>query len=147
MRTARYLLIGAVACATMVIGAQAAFAKTWDVPTSDDDGHAEFSLTAVGGVSDVSSVAKLRACDDEKDGAGVVAFAFDGVRLLEDVSSRGGEGTCGKAKEIEASDTYLVKVCRHDKSEDGPLDLDDVILGNTGDDPALKDCNVDGPFG
>lgn len=135
MRKSRTALVALVACGAVLLGAQAALAKTWKIPTSGGGGHALFSLTDVGGVGE-GTVGSIRACDDDKDGSGVVAFVFDDGLLLGKAESRGGKGTCGRGDEVDTKghDGFVVKVCLHDESEDGVL--------SDPDDSDLKRCEV-----
>jgi hypothetical protein len=147
MRTLRYPLIAALACAALLAGAQAALAKTTKVPTSG--GNARFSVDAVGGVSDTLVAATIRACDTARDGEGIVAFVYDNVDdspLLGWAESRDGKGTCGIAEDVATEDAgegavteFRVWVCRHDLSEDGMFDMDNVATERP-DDPVLNAC-------
>jgi hypothetical protein len=111
MRSLRYPLIAAAALVAMLVGTQAAEAA--NVPTKRGYGYAKFF--------DDGPRPTLQACDARRDGAGIVAFAFDNrdFSFLADAGVRRGKGKCGPVNEVGfASSEYVVVVCRHDRSED-----------------------------
>ena len=57
----------------------------------------------------------LKACDDRKDGAGIVAT----VPGLGSAESRGGVNSCGKARRFSTTGRLRVQVCRQDASNNG----------------------------
>lgn len=122
MRAPRHAPIAALACAAMLVGPQAAEAKTHKLPLPGGAGHAVLKIDQIGGVSDLRTTARLQACDDDDDGAGVVArVSTQAGPQGPSATSRGGEGTCGKAVSIGSGEYYFVTVCVHDQSKYGKL--------------------------
>jgi hypothetical protein len=141
MRNRRIALVGALALGTMLIASTAAQGLTRNVAETSW-GHARVSITQVGGVSDVRTAISIRACDDDLDHKGVVAFAIGGAHEWQ-VEDRRGVGSCGNARElIPAPQSFAVWVCRHNKSRYGPVEPDPTGSheGEGRRDPHLERC-------
>jgi hypothetical protein len=126
----RSLIITAAACATMLIAAAPAVART-TVYTSDEGntgGHAVFTpgqVRAPDGGGTVSGFT-LTACDDDKDGhrvGAVVAIRQRGAPVLaEAVDFNGGDNGKCDTTTVEGAPpkNVIVQVYRQNKSAGGP---------------------------
>jgi hypothetical protein len=119
MTTARKLVAGALAAATVLIVAQAAIAATGDVrvrTTDPDPGGEAYFLHTGKGLS-------LKACDIQKDGVSVFAYASYHKRLDNQVSDHdGANGNClGRSIQASEGRTVWVKVCLVDQDEENVL--------------------------
>jgi hypothetical protein len=117
----RHLVVAGLACALIVVAAVPALAASRVVRTTDRSGHAVFSVRQQRDPDSrrVRKTVTVKACDDRKDGAGIVAFFSN----LGKVQARGGAGTCGKARTFSYLDNgidRIVTVCRQDASKHGP---------------------------
>lgn len=130
MTKVRSLIITAAACATMLIAAAPALART-TVYTSDEGdtgGHALFTpgqVRAPDGGGTVSGFT-LTACDDDKDGhrvGAVVAIRQRGApELAEAVDFNGGDNGKCDTTTVEGAPpkNVIVQVYRQNKSAGGP---------------------------
>lgn len=130
MTKGRSLIITAAACATMLIAAAPAVART-TVYTSDEGntgGHAVFTpgqVRAPDGGGTVSGFT-LTACDDDKDGhrvGAVVAIRQRGAPVLaEAVDFNGGDNGKCDTTTVEGAPpkNVIVQVYRQNKSAGGP---------------------------
>jgi hypothetical protein len=127
----RQLMVVALAGALVLVGAGEAMAKKGRVNIPGAHGLYTHNAFTDPDTRSVRHNVSLKACDDRKDGAGVVVSAFLDPTdpktldvLIGVAESRGGVGTCGKRKSFSTGrpgDLY-VEVCRHDLSEEGPLE-------------------------
>jgi hypothetical protein len=127
----RQLTILVLAGALVMVGAGEALAKKGRVNIPGAHGFYTYHAFTDPDTRNVRHNVSIKACDDIKDGAGVVVSAFldpTDPRFLDVLigvaESRGGAGTCGKRKSFSTGrpgDLYL-EVCRHDLSEEGPLE-------------------------
>jgi hypothetical protein len=116
--TPRSLLAVGAAGAAIAVAAAPALAQTGTLRTSDGSGHAVYKVTERkdpdGGIRKSLSI---KACDDRKDGAGIVA----GVSGFGDVSARGGVGTCTRVNHFSTKRDFQLQVCKKDASKSGPF--------------------------
>jgi hypothetical protein len=123
MRKFRRLLMIGVTCALIMVAAVPALAARGTIRTTDGSGHVEYSVTVHkdpdSGGRTVRKTISIKACDDRKDGAGIVAS----VVTRGQAEARRGAGTCSKVRTFAASQLLrlVVIVCRHDASKNGPL--------------------------
>jgi hypothetical protein len=141
MSNRRIALVGAVALGAMLLSTAVAQGVTRNVAETSW-GHARVSIAQVGGVSDDRFAVSIRACDDDFDHKGVVAFAIGGGHEWQ-VEDRRGVDSCGKARElVPTPQSFAVWVCRHNKSRFGPVEPDPT--GSHDDegrrDPHLERC-------
>jgi hypothetical protein len=108
-------LIAALAGATMLIGTGSALAHSETTYTSDATPGGKAVLYHKNGFH------YLKACDRQKDGAGVVAYAsyHPGGRQNRTVDANGANGRCGKPSRFIANRTVWVSVRLADKENPG----------------------------
>jgi hypothetical protein len=132
----RIVITAVVAGAAVMVGALPAFAHGGSVPTGIPGGHAEFSHDGTRHL--------LRACDDNRDHMGIVAWASNAltseyfkdrrIASFKDrfvVAARHGKGTCSDWVRITIRNMNIkpvfVTVCVHDRSKHGLFDGADDI--------------------
>ena len=108
-------LIATLAGATMLIGAGSALAHTETVYTSDESPGGKAVLYHKNGFH------YLKACDRQKDGAGVVAYAsyHPGGKQNRTVDGDGANGNCGKPSRFIANTTVWISIRLADKEHPG----------------------------
>ena len=105
----RYLLFCALAGALVTLAVAPALAASGTIRTTDRSGRAVYKVTERKD-PDTGQIRKslsLKACDDRKDGAGIVAT----VPGLGSAESRGGVNLCGKARRFSTTGRLRVQVC------------------------------------
>jgi hypothetical protein len=115
----RKLMLSALLGATILLGAQAALAATGDVrvrTTDPDPGGEAYFLHKGKGLT-------LKACDIQKDGVSVFAYASYHKRLDNQVSDHdGANGNClGRSIQAAKGRTVYVKVCLVDQDQENVL--------------------------
>jgi hypothetical protein len=116
----RNLLFCALAGALLAVAATPALGASGTIRTTDRSGHAVYKLTERKD-PDTGKIRRslaIKACDDRKDGAGIVA----GVSGFGNVQSRGGVNTCGKLRRFSTTGRFRVRVCRQDASNNGAFE-------------------------
>jgi hypothetical protein len=124
----RNAITAAIAGATMLLGSASAVAEVGTVNTTDGGergGHALYSTSTQrdpdsGGRTTRTRVA-LKACDDERDGYGVVVVLYDadagvGERALlgQATDRNGAENRCGKKRVFSHTGPMEIQVYLHD---------------------------------
>jgi hypothetical protein len=113
----RNLLFCALAGALLTLAVTPAVAASGTIRTTDRSGHAVYKVTERKD-PDSGKVRKslaLKACDDRKDGAGIVAT----VSGLGKAVSRGGVNSCGKLRRFSTTGDLRIQVCKQDASNNG----------------------------
>jgi hypothetical protein len=125
MRKSRQLLIAVLIGVLVAAVAVPALAASGSSLSTKDhsSGHANVWITTKrGGPNMVLKTLTIQACDDRKDGAGIVAAVAVGDRGLS-TAARRGVGTCGPKRSISTTKRLFVSVCRQDASRHGPFEV------------------------